>query len=175
MTRSAARTFAPAAVAVLALLAGGCSSDASTDTSASAASVGSSVAASAGSSVAASASSALCSSFTSLQANAADLVSAKVDSSATPEQLQQQVDDLANKADKVRDDLNTMMMESNGGPVAAVIGTLNQKADALKATLTEDKAKAQEDLGADITAAQQEISTALEPVTTTVSTLCPSS
>ena len=40
---------------------------------------------------------------------------------------------------------------------------------------TEDKAKAQEDIGADIGAAQQEIQTALEPVTAAVSKLCPSS
>ncbi len=167
MTRSAARTIAPAVVAALALLVGGCGSDDSTDTSGGGAS--------AAGSAAASASTQLCSSFGSLKANAADLVSTKVDASGTPEQLQQQVDDLANKADKVRDDLNTMMMESNGGPAAAVIGTLNQKADALRAKLTEDKAKAQEDLGADITAAQQEITTALEPVTAAVGKLCPSS
>ena len=70
---------------------------------------------------------------------------------------------------------NTMMRESNGGPAAAVIGTLNEKADALKEKLTEDKAQAQEDLGADVTAAQQEIQAALEPVTSAVSKLCPSS
>ena len=87
----------------------------------------------------------------------------------------QQVDDLAGKAEKVRDDLNTMMMEANGSPVAAVIGTLNEKADALKAQLTVDKADAQEDLGPKITAAQTEITTALVPVTTAVGKLCPSS
>lgn len=167
MTRSAVRTLAPVAVAALALFAGGCSSDDSTD--------GSTGAASAGGSVAASASAELCSSFASLKTDAADLVSTKVDASGTPEELQQKADELAGKADKVRDDLQTMMRESNGGPVAAVIGTLNEKADALKQTLTEDKAKAQEDLGADITAAQQEIQTALEPVTSAVAKLCPSS
>ena len=107
------------------------------------------------------------------ETNAADLVSTKVDASGTPEALQQQVGDLADKADKVRNDLDTMMTESNGGPAAAVIGALNQKADALKEKLAEDKAKAQEDLGADITAAQQEIQTALEPVTAAVGKLCP--
>jgi hypothetical protein len=35
-----------------------------------------------------------------------------------------------------------MMMESHGGPVAAVIGTLNEKADALKAQLTRRQADA---------------------------------
>ena len=120
-------------------------------------------------------SAALCSSFASLKTDAADLVATKVDASATPEQLQQQVDALAGKADKVRDDLNTMMMESNGGPAAAVIGALNQKADALKAQLTVDKANAQADLGPKITAAQQEITTALESVTAAVGSLCPSS
>ncbi len=166
MTRFAARTIAPAAVVALTLFAGGCGSD-STDTSTGSASVAGSAAASA--------SAQLCSSFASLKTSASDLVSTKVDASGTPEALQQQVNDLAAKADKVRNDLSTMMMESNGGPAAAVIGALNQKADALKAKLTEDKAKAQEDLGADITAAQQEIATALEPVTATVGKLCPSS
>ena len=78
--------------------------------------------------------------------------------------MQQQVDDLQGKADKVRDDLNTMMMESQGGPAAAVIGALNQKADALKAQLTIAKTDAQADLGPKITAAQEEITSALEPV-----------
>ncbi len=164
MTRSAARTIAPAIVAALTLLVGGCGSDDSNDTSTAASPVGS---------VAAAGSAALCSSFASLRTNAADLVSTKVDASGTPEALQQQVGDLANKADKVRNDLDTMMTESNGGPAAAVIGALNQKADALKEKLAEDKAKAQEDLGADITAAQQEIQTALEPVTAAVGKLCP--
>ncbi len=163
--------LAPVAVAALALLAGGCSSDGS---------IGHRLryrlgCGQRGRRAAGGASAELCSSFASLKTNAADLVSTKVDASGTPEELQQQADDLASKADKVRDDLNTMMRESNGGPAAAVIGTLNQKADALKEKLTEDKAKAQEDLGADITAAQQEISTALEPVTAAVGKLCPSS
>ena len=89
--------------------------------------------------------------------------------------MQQQVDDLRGKADKLRDDLNTMMRDSDGGPAAAVIGVLNQKADALNAQLTLAKADAQEDLGPKITAAQEEITTALEPVTVAVDKLCPSS
>lgn len=165
MTRHAARLFAPVAVA-LTLLAAGCSGSDSTDTTTTSGAGGSAVA---------SASAALCSSFASLKTDAADLVSTKVDTSGTPEQVQQQVDDLAAKADKVRDDLNTMMMESQGGPAAAVIGALNQKADALKEELTQAKADAAEELGPKITAAQEEISTALEPVTAAVGTLCPSS
>src|SRR6478735_7751569 len=90
-------------------------------------------------------------------------------------QVQQQVDDLRGKADKLRDDLNTVMRESNGGPAAAVLGVLNQKADALNAQLTLAKADAQEDLGPKITSAQEEITTALEPVTVAVDKLCPSS
>ena len=166
MTRTAARRLAPAVVVALALLAGGCGSDDTTDTATSS---------SPGASVAASASAALCSSFASLKSDAAELASTKVDTSGTAEEVQQQVDDLAGKADKVRDDLNTMMMESNGGPVAAIIGTLNEKADALKAQLTVAKADAQEDLGPKITEAQAEITAALEPVETAVGKLCPSS
>jgi hypothetical protein len=164
MTRSAARRLAPIAVVALALLAGGCGSDDSTDTSASP-----------GASAVASASQALCSSFASLKTDAADLASTKVDSSGTAEEVQQQVDALAGKADKVRDDLNTMMMESQGGPAAAVIGALNQKADALREQLTLAKADAAEEIGPKITAAQEEITTALEPVEAAVSKLCPSS
>ena len=59
--------------------------------------------------------------------------------------------------------------------MAAVIGALNKKADALEAQLTIAKADAQADLGPKITAAQDEITTALEPVTAAVSKLCPSS
>jgi hypothetical protein len=166
MTRSAARSLAPAVVVALALLAGGCGTDDSTDTTAS-----SSPAASA----AASASDALCSNFASLKTDAADLASTQVDTSKSADEVQQQVDDLAGKADKVRDDLNTMMVASNGGPVAAVIGELNKKADALKEQLTISKTDAQQDLGPKITAAQAELTAALAPVTTAVSTLCPSS
>jgi chromosome segregation ATPase len=166
MTRSVARTLAPAVVVALALLAGGCSSDDSTSTSA-----GSSPVASA----AASTSQALCSSFASLKTDAADLASTKVDTSKTADEVQQQVADLRAKATKVRGDLTTMMQESQGGPVAAVIGELNKKADALDAQLTVAKADAQADLGPKITAAQDELTSALEPVTTAVSTLCPSS
>lgn len=163
MTRSAVRSTVAATVAGLALLAGGCSSGDSTDTVTGAASV------------AASASAELCGSFASLKSDAADLASTKVDTSGTAEQVQQQVDALAAKADKVRDDLATMMRESEGGPAAAVIGVLNQKADALNEQLTLAKADAQADLGPKITAAQDDITAALEPVTAAVGKLCPSS
>jgi len=164
MTRSTARRLAPIAVVALALLAGGCSSDDSTDTSGSPAA-----------SAAASASDALCSGFASLKTDAADLTSTKVDTSKSADEVQQQIDDLQGKADKVRDDLNTMMMESQGGPAAAVIGALNEKADALRAQLTIAKTDAQADLGPKITAAQEEITAAIEPVTTAVGKLCPTS
>jgi len=167
MTRTLIRSLAPAAVLALALLAGGCSSDSATGTAKGVAS--------AAASAAGAGSAALCSSFANIKTDAADLASTKVDTSGTADQVQQQVDALAGKADKVRDDLNTMMRESNGGPAAAVIGQLNQKADALKAQLTVDKANAQADLGPKITAAQQEITTALAPVEAAVGKLCPSS
>ena len=166
MTRTVARHLAPvAAAAAIALLAGGCSSDSSTDTS------GASTAAGAG----ASASAELCSSFASLKSDAGELGSTPLDTTKTADEVQQQLDTLAGKADKVRNDLATMMRESNGGPAAAVIGALNQKADALKAQLTIDKANAQAELGPKITAAQQELSTALAPVEAAVGKLCPSS
>jgi len=167
MTRTAVRCTVPALAAALALLAGGCASDDSTGTTPGA-STGTG-------SVKASASAELCDSFATLKTDAADLASTKVDTSGSADEVQQQVDALAGKADKVRDDLNTMMMASNGGPAAAVIGALNQKADALKAQLTVAKTDAQADLGPKITAAQAEITTALEPVTAAVGTLCPSS
>jgi len=172
MTRTAARSIAPAVVAALALLAGGCSADGSTDTSTSASA---STSASPGTTLKASASAALCSAFANVKTDAGDLVSTKVDTSGTPEQVQQQVDELAGKADKVRDDLATMMRESNGGAAAAVIGVLNQKADALKEDLTLAKGSAQEEIGPKITAAQEELKTALVPVDAAVSAACPSS
>jgi hypothetical protein len=171
MTRSAARLLAPAAALALALLAGGCAADDSTDTASGSTPAGSAAAGSAAASV----SGDLCSSFASLKTDVADLASTKVDTTGSPDEVQQQVDALAGKADKVRDDLNTMMMASNGGPAAAVIGTLNEKADALKAQLTIAKTDAQEDLGPKITAAQSEITSALEPVSAVVDKLCPSS
>ena len=102
-------------------------------------------------SAAASVSGELCSSYASIKTDAADLASTKVDTTGSADEVQAQVDALAGQADKVRDDLNTMMMASNGGPAAAVIGTLNEKADALKAQLTVAKTDAQEDLGPKIT------------------------
>jgi len=166
MTRSATRSLAPAVALALALLAGGCGSDDSTDTSGGSTPAGS---------AAASVSSELCSSYASIKTDAADLASAKVDTTGSADEVQAQVDALAAQADKVRDDLNTMMMASNGGPAAAVIGTLNEKADALKAQLTIAKTDAQEDLGPKITAAQTEITTALDKVSATLGKLCPSS
>ncbi len=166
MTRTAARSLAPALVVAVALLVGGCSSDDSTDEASPTGPADS---------AAASAPAALCDSFASLKTDAADLTSTKVDTSKTADEVQQQVDELQGKADKVRDDLNTMMMESSGSPAAALIGALNQKADALDAQLTVAKTGAQEDLGPKITAAQDEITTALAPVTAAVSMLCPSS
>jgi septal ring factor EnvC (AmiA/AmiB activator) len=167
MTRIAVRSLAPAVAVALALLAGGCSSDDdSTDETASGSPAASAVA---------SASAELCSSFASLKTDAADLSSTTIDTTKSADEVKQQVDALQGKADKLRDDLNTMMRESNGGPAAAVIGALNQKADALNAQLTIAKTEAQADLGPKITAAQEEIATALEPVTVAVDKLCPSS
>ena len=166
MTRSATRSLAPAVALALALLAGGCGSDDSTDTAGGSTPAGS---------AAASVSGELCSSYASIKTDAADLASTKVDTTGTADEVQAQVDALAAQADKVRDDLNTMMMASNGGPAAAVIGTLNEKADALKAQLTVAKTDAQEDLGPKITAAQAEITSALDTVSATLGKLCPSS
>jgi len=166
MTRSATRSLAPAVALAVALLAGGCGSDDSTDTASASTPAGS---------AAASVSGELCSSYASIKTDAADLASTKVDTTGTADEVQAQVDALAAQADKVRDDLNTMMMASNGGPAAAVIGTLNEKADALKAQLTVAKTDAQEDLGPKITAAQAEITSALDTVSATLGKLCPSS
>ena len=165
MTRSTARRLAPIAVVALALLAGGCSSDDSTDTERLARSQCRGVRVRRPSAAASPASRPMPPTSRpprSTRARRAD-------------EVQQQVDDLQGKADKVRDDLNTMMMESQGGPAAAVIGALNQKADALRAQLTIAKTDAQADLGPKITAAQEEITAAIEPVTAAVSKLCPSS
>ena len=166
MTRSAARSLAPAVALALALLAGGCGSDDSTDTAEGRRRPAARPRPCPGE---------LCSSYASIKTDAADLASTKVDTTGSADEVQQQVDALAAKADKVRDDLNTMMMASNGGPAAAVIGTLNEKADALKAQLTIAKTDAQEDLGPKITAAQTEITTALDTVSATLGKLCPSS
>lgn len=103
--------------------------------------------------------------FASLKSDAADLASTKVDTSGTAEQVQQQVDALAAKADKVRDDLATMMRESEGGPAAAVIGVLNQKADARNEQAHPRQGRRPGRPRPQITAAQDDITAALEPVT----------
>lgn len=175
MTRSAVRRLAPAAALALALLAGGCGSDNSTGATGATGSTGAPAGDSPAASAAPSASAALCDGFAKLKTDAADLTSNPVRTDVTTEEVQQQLDALSAKADKVRDDLSTMMMESNGGPAAAAIGALNKKADAFKAQLAATNADAEEDIVPKITAAQSEISTALAPVTAAVGALCPSS
>lgn len=111
----------------------------------------------------------------SLKTKVGDLDSAPLDSSASAEQFQQQVQELQVKANKLQDDLATIQMQSNGGPADAVIGAFNQKADALSASLTEAKDGAQEQVGPKITAAQQELKTVYSSVTTAMDKLCPAS
>lgn len=166
MTRSAARRIAPAVAVALALLAGGCSSNDSTGTS---------TGGGAASSAVASASGKLCEAYATFKTDAGDMLATKIDSSAAADQFQQQVDTLQGKADKVRDDLNTLMMQSNGGPAAEVIGQFNQKADELRAQVAVAKTEAQEQIGPKITAAQEEAQAALEPVTAALDKLCASS
>jgi hypothetical protein len=166
MTRSAARRIAPAVAVALALLVGGCSSNDSTGTS---------TGGGAASSAVASASSQLCEAYATFKTDAGDMLATKIDSSAAADQFQQQVDELQGKADKVRDDLNTLMMQSQGGPAAEVIGQFNQKADALRAEVAVAKTEAQEQIGPKITAAQEEAQAALEPVTAALDKLCASS
>lgn len=56
-----------------------------------------------------------------------------------------------------------------------MIGVLNMKADALRASLAEAEAGAQEELGPKVTAAQAELETAYTKVTTAMDQLCPPS
>jgi hypothetical protein len=171
MTRSAARRVAPVALAV-ALLAAGCGSDGSNDAS----TAGSSSSSSVGSTAmpgGATASAAVCAQYAALKTDAASLGATPIDTSGTPEEIQQQVDALQGKADKVHDDLATLQMESNGGPADAAIGAFNEKADALRAQLTVAKADAQEDLGPKITAAEAEVKSAYTSFEALMGGLCP--
>lgn len=161
MSRRATRHLV--VVAALGMLAGCASGGSTTETTA----------AVAPSSVSSSTRAELCTAYGSLKTSFGDLASAPLDDSATAEQYQQQVQDLQGRADTVKDDLATMQRESDGGPADAVIGALNEKADALSESLTEAVAGAQSEVGPKVTAAQAELETAYTKVTTTMDKLCP--
>ncbi|HET6967172.1 MAG TPA: hypothetical protein VFI44_02790 [Ornithinibacter sp.] len=157
MNRTASRRIAPVLVA-LALVVTGCGGESDDETP----------------SPAQSANAELCDGYTALQKAVDDLKATPLDTTGTPEEVQAQVAVLQEKAATVKADLNRISALSDG-PVAAAVGEMNQKADALRESLTQAKADAQEEMGPKITAAQQELDAAYAEVTTTLDEACPSS
>lgn len=158
MNRTTARRTAPALVALaLALVVGGCSGDAEPETSAPAASP--------------SANAALCDGFGELETSVDDLKAEPLDLNGTPEEVQAAAAELGIKAAEIKTKLLQLSALSDG-PVAAAIGEMNQKADALRESLILAAAESKEELGPKITAAQEELDTAFADVTAKVDSVC---
>lgn len=113
-----------------------------------------SAAASVAASVKASASGEACSAFAELKTST-DLKSTPLDTSGTRVQIAAQAADLGVKAATVKANISRLSALSDG-PVAAAVGELNKKADALSESLTLAVADGQEEIGPKITAAQSE-------------------
>lgn len=157
MSRTAARRIAPA-LAALALAFGvaGCGEDPADETP----SPGQTTNAE------------LCDGYTALQKAVDDLKATPLDTTGTPEEVQAQVAELEGKAATVKADLNRLSAVSDGA-VAAAIGEMNMKADALRESLTKAKAEAQEELGPKITEAQTALDTAYTDLSTKLDEVCP--
>ena len=159
MNRTAARLIVPALVSV-ALLAG-CGDDPADDTSTGAASPAGSVNAE------------VCEGYADLQKAVEDLRSDPIDPSATTEQIQEKAVELSAKSETVKASLSRLSALSDG-PVAAAVGEMNMKADALNESLTEAAANAQESMGPKITEAQTELNAAYDDMTEVLDEKCPS-
>lgn len=155
MNRTTARRIAPV-LAALALAVTGCSGESADETP----------------SPAQSADAELCSGYSDLQKAVEDLKATPLDTTGTPEAVQAQVAALEAKAATVKADLNRLSAVSDG-PAAAAIGEMNQKADALRESLTQAKADAQEEMGPKITQAQEELNSAYTDLTAKLDAVCP--
>ena len=155
MNRTTARRIAPV-LAALALAVTGCSGESADETP----------------SPAQSADGELCSGYSDLQKAVEDLKATPLDTTGTPEAVQAQVAALEAKAATVKADLNRLSAVSDG-PAAAAIGEMNQKADALRESLTQAKADAQEEMGPKITQAQEELNSAYTDLTAKLDAVCP--
>lgn len=157
MNRTTARRTAPALVALaLALVVGGCSGDSAEETP----------------SAAASGSGELCSSVSDLRKSVDDLKAAPLDLTGTPEEVAAKVAALGVRAATVKDNLGKVSALSDG-PLGEAVGEMNMKADALSESLTLAVAEGQEDIGPKITAAQEELTTAFDDVSTKAEAVCP--
>lgn len=159
---TAARAASAVTTLTLALLIAGCSSE--TETTA--------PAASAAASVAASASGEACSAFAELKTSVEDLKAEPLDTSGTRVEIAAQVAELGVKAATVKANISRLSALSDG-PVAAAVGELNMKADALSESLTLAVADGQEEIGPKVTAAQTELDSAFSDVSTKIDALCP--
>lgn len=156
MNRTMARRIAPV-LAALALAVTGCSGESADETP----------------SPAQAADAELCSGYSDLQKAVEDLKAATpLDTTGTPEAVQAQVAALEARAATVKADLNRLSAVSDG-PAAAAIGEMNQKADALRESLTQAKADAQEEMGPKITQAQEELNSAYTDLTAKLDAVCP--
>ena len=157
MNRTTARRTAPALVALaLALVVGGCSGDSAEETP----------------SAAASGSGELCSSVSDLRKSVDDLKAEPLDLTGTPEEVAAKVAALGVRAATVKDNLGKVSALSDG-PLGEAVGEMNMKADALSESLTLAVAEGQEDIGPKITAAQEELTTAFDDVSTKAEAVCP--
>ena len=90
----------------------------------------------------------------------------------TPEEVAAKVAALGVRAATVKDNLGKVSALSDG-PLGEAVGEMNMKADALSESLTLAVAEGQEDIGPKITAAQEELTTAFDDVSTKAEAVCP--
>ena len=119
-------------------------------------------------------SSVVCDGYSQLKTAVEDLRATPLDTTGTVDEVQAQLDELGDKAATVKAGLDKLSAVSDG-PAAAAVGEMNEKADALRESLTEAKADAQESLGPEITEAQAELNASYDEVTSAFDEECPSS
>lgn len=119
-------------------------------------------------------SSVVCDGYSQLKTAVEDLRATPLDTTGTADEIQAQLDELGDKAATVKAGLDKLSTVSDG-PGAAAVGAMNEKADALRESLTEAKADAQESLGPEITEAQNELNASYDEVTSAFDKECPSS
>ena len=114
----------------------------------------------------------VCNGYTAVQRAADDLRSEPLDVTAPPEEVQQQLASLSGKAIALRASLDRLAAVSDG-PVAAAVGAMNQKADALQESLTEARYNALETVGPKVTKAKSALDAAYTDLTTSLDAVCP--
>jgi hypothetical protein len=113
----------------------------------------------------------LCAQYADVQAAMEELRSEGLQTE-NAEAFRESVDDLRQRADRVRDELDQLQRVSEGR-LDTVIGLARQRAAAINESLTVAAYEAAETLGPQITAAQEELDSAVAQLNQRLETQCP--